>query len=357
VTRRGGTLDAGLPRLNHGRREAWSLLRGAVLLPRCDLKLRGRRRGLERADAAAAMGFRSPDRDARQLHSAVTARSGDRERGSPAEPPHGRATARREIPDYRRRPRPEPGATRRHDGAPRYRSAMFTDGKEPGGVLTRPGADLAPGRCRAFARRPPGRAGSSPRHWPPCECPARCRARRCLPPLPDGREDTDVPGPSWLAGTLAAVMIAIAVYCAARLVASRLSQRKTEADADAVHGVMGVAMAGMLLPWLNPPPSTAWEVVFGTAAAWFAWQAARARSGRPAAGWQCPYPVPHLIECGTMLYMLLQVRGAQPAGPDTGTAMPGMAASPASAGSFPVLALILALFTRDKRAGRSHPSL
>ena len=154
-----------------------------------------------------------------------------------------------------------------------------------------------------------------------------------------------MPGTSWLAGTLAAVMIVIAVYCAGRLVVSRLSRRETEADADAVHVVMGVAMAGMLVPWLSPLPSTAWEVVFGTAAAWFAWQAARARSGRPAGGCRCPYPVPHLIECGTMLYMLLQVRGTQPAGPDTGTAMPGMAASPASAGSFPVLALVLALFT------------
>jgi hypothetical protein len=154
-----------------------------------------------------------------------------------------------------------------------------------------------------------------------------------------------VSGPTWLAGTLAAVMIAIAVYCAARLVVSRLSRRNTEADADAVHVLMGVAMAGMLLPWLSPLPSAVWEIVFGTAAAWFAWQAARARSGHLAGSWQCPYPVPHLIECGTMLYMLQQVQGNQPAGPDTGTAMPGMAASPGTAGSFPVLALILALFT------------
>jgi hypothetical protein len=169
--------------------------------------------------------------------------------------------------------------------------------------------------------------------------------RCCLPLLPVRREDADVPGPSWLAGALAVVMIMIAVYCAARLVVSRLSRRKTEADADAVHVLMGVAMAGMFLPWLSPLPSAVWEVMFGTAAAWFAWQAARARSGHPAGGWQCPYPVPHLVECGTMLYMLLQVQAPQPAGLDTGTAMPGMAAPPAGAGSFPVLALILALFT------------
>jgi hypothetical protein len=154
-----------------------------------------------------------------------------------------------------------------------------------------------------------------------------------------------LPGPSWLANTLAAVVIVIALYCAGRLVVARLSRRETDADADAVHVAMGVAMAGMLLPRVSPLPSTMWEVVFGTAAAWFAWQAARARSGHPASGWRCPHPVPHLVECGTMLYMLWQIQGIQPARPDTGTAMPGMAVSPASTGSFPVLALILALYT------------
>jgi hypothetical protein len=53
--------------------------------------------------------------------------------------------ARREIPDYRRRPRPKSGATCRHDGAPRYRSAVFTDGEESGGVLTKSGADPGSG--------------------------------------------------------------------------------------------------------------------------------------------------------------------------------------------------------------------
>ena len=84
-------------------------------------------------------------------------------------------------------------------------------------------------------------------------------------------------GPSWLAGVLAAVMIAIAVYCASRLAISRLWRRETEFDADAVHVVMGVAMAGMLVPRLSPLPDSTWEAVFGTAAAWFAWQAIRTR--------------------------------------------------------------------------------
>ena len=79
-------------------------------------------------------------------------------------------------------------------------------------------------------------------------------------------------GPSWLADTFAAVMIATAVYCLSRLVAARRWRRPTERDVDAVHVVMGVAMAGMLVPRLNPVADSGWEVIFGAAAAWFGWQ-------------------------------------------------------------------------------------
>ncbi len=41
-------------------------------------------------------------------------------------------------------------------------------------------------------------------------------------------------GPSWLAGTFAAVMIVIAAYSASRLVFSQLRVRATEYDADAL---------------------------------------------------------------------------------------------------------------------------
>ncbi len=169
-------------------------------------------------------------------------------------------------------------------------------------------------------------------------------------------------GPSWLAGTLAAVMIAIAFYCASRLVVARLSQRKTEVDADAMHVVMGTAMAGMLVPRLSPLPGSAWEVVFAAAAAWFGWQAIHARSGEAASGWQCPYPLPHLVECAAMLYMLLATPGSRAGGPGAGMPMPGLAGSPGTAGSYPALAAVLALFmlgylicrVLQDRDGRHH---
>jgi hypothetical protein len=153
-----------------------------------------------------------------------------------------------------------------------------------------------------------------------------------------------VAGPSWAAGAFAAVMIMIAVYCAARLVASGRWHRPTAVDADGLHLVMGVAMAGMLVPRLSLLPASVWAGVFGLAAAWFAGQAALARRGSTVASWRCCYPVPHLVECGAMLYMLLAALGPRPAGQRAGMAMPAMGTSHGAAASVPALALILALF-------------
>ena len=151
-------------------------------------------------------------------------------------------------------------------------------------------------------------------------------------------------GPSWLAGAFAAVMIATAAYSAGRLAISRLRGQATELDADALHAVMGVAMAGMLMPQLTVLPDSAWAAVFGIAAAWFGWHAIRAEGTAALASSRCRYPVPHLIECAAMLYMLLPVHAAPPAHAGTGTAMAGMSPAAGPAGSFPALAVVLALF-------------
>jgi hypothetical protein len=151
-------------------------------------------------------------------------------------------------------------------------------------------------------------------------------------------------GPSWLAGIFAAVMILTGAYSASRLAISRLRGRATESDADALHAVMGAAMAGMLVPRLNVLPDSAWAAVFGIAAAWFGWHAVRTRGLVAVAGPPSRFPVPHLIECVAMLYMLLAVHGLQPAHGGMGTAMAGIGASVGPAGSFPALAVVLALF-------------
>ena len=146
--------------------------------------------------------------------------------------------------------------------------------------------------------------------------------------------------PSWLTGAFAAVMILAAGYSASRLAVSRRRGVATEADADGLHMVMGAAMAGMLVPALNLLPAMTWMAVFGAGAAWFGACAVRSPS-QTRFSWQCRYPVPHLIECIAMLYMLLAVRGAQQR---TGMAMPGMGTSPGTSAAFPALAVVLALF-------------
>ena len=150
-------------------------------------------------------------------------------------------------------------------------------------------------------------------------------------------------GSPWLTGALAAVMILLALYSTGRLAISVLRRRETEFDADGVHAVMGVAMAGMFLPRLSPLPSGAWEAIFGIGAAWFGWRSVRARRGSARAGWRCRHPLPHLVECVAMLYMLLALSGSRADGPAPGMPMPGMG-GPGSAGRLPALALVLALF-------------
>ena len=142
-------------------------------------------------------------------------------------------------------------------------------------------------------------------------------------------------GPSWLAGHFAAVMILTGAYSASRLAVSRLRGRATEFDADALHAVMGAAMAGMLVPRLNVLPDSAWMAVFGIAAAWFGWHAVRTRGARTSAGSPGRFPVPHLIECVAMLYMLLPLHGSRPAYGGAGMAMAGMGASAGLRGQFP----------------------
>jgi hypothetical protein len=144
-------------------------------------------------------------------------------------------------------------------------------------------------------------------------------------------------GPSWLAGAFASVVILAGAYSASRLAISLRRGRATESDADALPAVMGAAMAGMLVPRLSVLPDGVWAVIFGIAAAWFGVRTVRAR-GFAAAGPPFRLPVPHLIECIAMLYMLL-VNGRRPA-----TAMPSMGAAAGPAGSFAVLAVVLALF-------------
>jgi hypothetical protein len=148
-------------------------------------------------------------------------------------------------------------------------------------------------------------------------------------------------GPAWLSYIFAAIMLSVAGYCATRLVAAHRWRRPTDLDADGAHIVMGVAMAGMLAASLRFAPAGLWEAGFWAGALWFGWQAVRVRRGAPVSQWRCPQPVPHLVECGAMLYMLAAIPVVRSV--SGGSGMTGMGIS-ATESRFSLLALALALF-------------
>ena len=111
--------------------------------------------------------------------------------------------------------------------------------------------------------------------------------------------------PAWLTAIFAAASLAVAVYCAGRLVVARRGHRPTELDTDVAHVIMGVAMAGMLVSGLRTLPSAIWEVVFAAAAAWFGYRMLQARRGAQSSPWRSSHPLPHLVECAAMVFMFL----------------------------------------------------
>jgi hypothetical protein len=153
-------------------------------------------------------------------------------------------------------------------------------------------------------------------------------------------------GPSWLAGVLAAVVVSVALFSASRLIASRGRPRRGEVDADGVHVLMGVAMAGMFVPRLATLPNPAWEVIFVAGAAWFGLRSVQVRLARSRyLGFDsqcCEYPVPHLIDCAAMLYVLWAVPVIRSGAAPGSGGMSGMAGA-VSGVRLPALGLVLAL--------------
>ena len=144
-------------------------------------------------------------------------------------------------------------------------------------------------------------------------------------------------GQSWLAYMFAGVMLVTAAYCLARLVISWRQQRRTDRPVDAVHVLMGVAMAGMLVPALRVFWAGGWEVIFGAATVWFGWLAVREYRSRAALGRFRPHHVQHVLGCAAMVYMFAAVTTAAKGA--SGSGMSGMG----GAARFPTLALVFAL--------------
>jgi Domain of unknown function (DUF5134) len=142
-------------------------------------------------------------------------------------------------------------------------------------------------------------------------------------------------GLSWLAYSFAALMLATSAYCLSRLAVSWRHRRPTDHQVDAVHVLMGVAMAGMLVPSLRVFWVGGWEIVFSAGALLFGWRMiSDARANR-----RSGHHLQHVLACVAMVYMLAAATAAvkQASG---GSAMGGMGGGSAH---FSTLALVLAL--------------
>lgn len=150
--------------------------------------------------------------------------------------------------------------------------------------------------------------------------------------------------PSWLAGTLAVVMVVVVVYSAARLVAGYAWRLRIERDVEIAHGAMGLSMAGMLERNLTLIPDSAWVAIFTASAIWFAARSVGIRAPLGAVGGP-GHCVSLVVASGAMVYMLW----AMPtwSGMATlicGPPMVGMTSSGFSSVKLPALGLGLAIF-------------
>ena len=144
---------------------------------------------------------------------------------------------------------------------------------------------------------------------------------------------------SWLADSLAALMLLTSAYCLSRLTLSWRHRRPTDRLVDAVHVMMGVAMAGMLVPSLRAFWVGGWEIVFGAGVVLFVWRMISDARVRAWSGHRPGHHLQHVLHCAAMVYMLAAATAAakQVSG---GSAMGGTGGGPAH---FRTLALVLAL--------------
>jgi hypothetical protein len=140
-----------------------------------------------------------------------------------------------------------------------------------------------------------------------------------------------------LSDLLAALMLAVGAYCVGRLVVSFAPHRKTQRDADVVHTVMGVSMAGMLMPSLAAGPTGLWVLVFCASTLWFGWRVVR-DSDHAAAGRQFGQHLPHLLMSAAMVYVLIV---AEWTGPMRGAAF-GMGTAGLNAARWPLVTVLIA---------------
>jgi Domain of unknown function (DUF5134) len=149
--------------------------------------------------------------------------------------------------------------------------------------------------------------------------------------------------PGVITDLLAVLMLSVAVYCIGRLVLSLRSRWTTQRETDAVHTVMGVSMAGMLVPSLSALPSGLWLLIFSGTTLWFGWHVVRESDREFVGGRAAGQHVPHLLMSAAMVYMLIVVEWTGSMGTPHGSAMLGMSAASMGAVRWPLLTVVIAV--------------
>jgi Domain of unknown function (DUF5134) len=146
-----------------------------------------------------------------------------------------------------------------------------------------------------------------------------------------------------LSDLLAGAMLLVAAYCVARLVLSFRPRIRTRRDADVVHAVMGVSMAGMLAPSVAAGPTSMWVLIFLASTVWFGWRVVRDAERESVGTHPLGQHLPHLLMSAAMVYMLIVVAWSGSMAMPQRAGMMAMGAAGTSAARWSFLTIVLAV--------------
>jgi Domain of unknown function (DUF5134) len=155
--------------------------------------------------------------------------------------------------------------------------------------------------------------------------------------------------PSWLGDFFAGVMLVVAGYSSGRLTAARAWSRPIHVDVDVAHILMGLAMAGMFVPAINPIPSDAWVAAFAALALWFVWRCYQfvidpgTKTSYDEHVHRLSRRLIHLVMSLAMLYSYLATPTPVGHSPSEGMAMSGATGTTADFVGIPLLFLVALL--------------
>jgi hypothetical protein len=148
-------------------------------------------------------------------------------------------------------------------------------------------------------------------------------------------------GPTWLAAIFGVIMLVAVVVAAVRIIAAWRAHRTTDYQIDIHNILMGVSMAGMLIPSLlivtTGPSTIAWLVVWILLTIWFAISVARDAAQRRDGNGFTGHHLPHLVMSAAMVYMFAVL--LVPASDSSDPAISGMPGMNAGGGLVPLATL------------------